>query len=155
MIELKSLAFDAGDKIPATYTCEGENVSPPIVWTGGPKGTQSFALVMDDPDAPDPRNPRTRWVHWILFDLPADTRELPEHVQQLPHPIRQGLNDWHQVGYQGPCPPIGRHRYFFKLYALDCASLGLHEPTRQQLEHAMHGHILATAELVGTYQKGD
>ena len=155
MSELKSSAFDNGGKIPREYTCEGDDVSPPLAWDAVAPDTASFALVVDDPDAPDPKNPKTRWVPWVVFDLPAEVRGLPENALLLPPGTRRGLNDWKQLGYRGPCPPIGRHRYFFKLYALDLATLGLEIPTRQELERAIEGHILATSELMGTYQKGD
>jgi Raf kinase inhibitor-like YbhB/YbcL family protein len=112
-------------------------------------------LIVDDPDAPDPKHPKTRWVHWVLFDLPASTRGLSEAARFSPEATGQGLNDWQRTGYGGPCPPIGRHRYFFRLFALDCPSLGLRHPTSQELERAMEGHILAAVELMATYQKGD
>jgi hypothetical protein len=118
-------------------------------------GTESFALIVDDPDAPDPAHPRMTWVHWVLYDLPASTSSLPEAVEpaDLPAGTRQGRNDWRRTGYGGPCPPIGRHRYFHKLYALDTALGDLGEPTRAELERAMAGHVLAGAELIGSYQK--
>jgi len=154
-LRLESTAFVHQGEIPRRYTCEGEDVSPPLAWSGVPEGTRSFALVVDDPDAPDPRAPRMTWVHWVLYDLPAGTRGLPEAVaaSALPTGTRQGRNDWKREGYGGPCPPIGRHRYFFKLYALDALLPDLGSPAKADLEKAMEGHVLARAELLGTYQK--
>lgn len=153
---LSSAAFPAGNPIPRRYTCDGEDVSPPLAWTGAPAATRSFALVVDDPDAPDPRAPRMTWVHWVLYNLPADCAGLPEGVRavDLPAGTRQGRNDWRRVGYGGPCPPIGRHRYFHKLYALDTVLPDLAEPDKGALEQAMRGHVIAEAALVGTYQRG-
>ena len=154
-LTLESPAFVSNGRIPRKYTCEGEDVSPPLVWKGEPSGTKSFALVVDDPDAPDPKAPKTTWVHWVVYNLSAATDALADGAsRQLPHPARTGKNDWKRVAYGGPCPPIGRHRYFHKLYALDTELPDLHEPTKPQLEAAMKGHVLAQAELVGTYQKG-
>ena len=120
-----------------------------------PDGTKSFALIVDDPDAPDPNAPRMTWVHWVLYNLPSTTRELPGGATRevLPAGTKEGTNDWQRRGYGGPCPPIGRHRYFHKLYALDAALTDLGTATKSQLERAMEGHVLARAELVGTYQK--
>ncbi len=153
--ELKSDAFKNGGEIPRKYTCQGQDVSPPLSWTGAPEGTKSFALIVDDPDAPDPANPKMTWVHWVMFNIPATVNALPEAVtpQELPSSVKHGLNDWHRTGYGGPCPPIGRHRYFFKLYALDTFLEGLEHPTKAQLEEAMEGHVLDKAVLIGTYQK--
>jgi len=152
---LWSPAFSHGGEIPRIYTCEGRDVSPPLSWSGAPDGTKSFALVVDDPDAPDPRAPRMTWVHWVLYDLPSTIRKLPEGVMldALPTATKEGQNDWKRTGYGGPCPPIGRHRYFHKLYALDTVLTDLRTPTKSQLEQAMEGHVLARAELIGTYQK--
>jgi Raf kinase inhibitor-like YbhB/YbcL family protein len=150
---LTSPAFDAQGPIPARYSCEGRDVSPPLAWSGVPPGTQSLALIVDDPDAPDPAAPRMTWVHWVLYNLPANTLELPENLHTLPPGTLQGLNDWHKTGYGGPCPPIGTHRYFHKLYALDTVLPDLGRPTKARLETAMSGHILAQAELIGTYRK--
>lgn len=153
-MELTSPAFAHGGTIPRTYTCDGRDVSPPLQWRNVPKSARSLVLIVDDPDAPDPRAPRMTWVHWVLFDIPPTATGLPEAVASdaLPPGTREGLNDWKRTGYGGPCPPIGRHRYFFKLYALDTV-LGLERPTKAQVEAAMRGHVLAEAVLVGTYQR--
>jgi Raf kinase inhibitor-like YbhB/YbcL family protein len=152
---LTSSAFGSGDHIPARYTCDGDGVSPPLAWDGVPPEVQSFALVIDDPDAPDPAAPQTTWVHWVLYDVPAEARGLREGVGTEPSPAggRQGQNDWKQPGYRGPCPPIGTHRYVHKLYALDTALGDLGTPTKHDLERAMEGHVLARAELVGLYAR--
>jgi len=152
---ITSPAFPPSGPIPATYTCEGENVSVPLAWHGVPPGTKSLVLIVDDPDAPDPKAPRMTWVHWVLANLPPAASGLPQAVSsgQLPAGTVEGLNDWKRPGYGGPCPPIGRHRYFHKLYALDTELKGLQHPTKAQVEAAMKGHVLAQAELVGTYQK--
>jgi len=152
-LTLTSPAFDASGPIPPRYTCEGKNVSPPLAWSGIPQGTQSLALIVDDPDAPDPAAPRMTWVHWVLYNLPAATHELAEGLQSLPAGALPGRNDWHDSGYGGPCPPIGIHRYFHKLYALDTVLPDLGKPTKAKLESAMRGHVLAQAELIGTYRK--
>jgi len=155
LFTLSSDSFTADGEIPVVHTCEGEDISPHLRWSGAPEGTRSFALIVDDPDAPDPQAPRMTWVHWVLYNLPSDTMELPSAVapDELPGGVWQGLNDWQRAGYGGPCPPVGRHRYFHKLYALDTV-LPDHEPaTKKWLETAMEGHVLAMAELVGTYQK--
>lgn len=152
---LSSPAFVAGHDIPSDYTCEGGDVSPQLDWTGAPAGTKSFALVVDDPDAPDPAAPKMTYVHWVLYNIPADAKRLREAVEpdELPAGTLEGKNDWKRTGYGGPCPPIGRHRYFFKLFALDAVLPDLDHPTKPQLEKAMEGHVLAKAELIGTYQK--
>jgi len=152
---LASSAFVHGSDIPRRNTCEGEEVSPPLTWGGVPDGTRSLALIVDDPDAPDPRAPKITWVHWVLFNLPPDAEGLPEGVATaaLPQGTGEGLNDWKRTGYGGPYPPIGRHRYFHKLYALDVRLDDLHAPTKADLLKAMEGHVLAQAELVGTYLK--
>jgi hypothetical protein len=152
---VRSDAFAPGQEIPEAHTCEGRDVSPALSWSDAPPGTRSLALVVDDPDAPDPKAPRMTWVHWVLYDIPASAAGLPEGVgaAALPPGTRQGTNDWKRTGYGGPCPPIGRHRYFFKLYALDVVLPDLGAATKAQLEKAMEGHVLARAELMGTYQK--
>lgn len=156
MLRVVSSAFQHGEGIPIKHTCEGRDVSPPLGWSSVPEGTQSLALIVDDPDAPDPNAPKMTWVHWVLFNLPSDSRGLPEGVRSgaLPPGTREGLNDWKRTGWGGPCPPIGRHRYFFRLYALDCVLEDLAAPTRAELDRAMQGHVLAEAVLMGTYQKG-
>ncbi len=154
-LSIVSPAFAPNGEIPLKYTCEGEDVSPPLEWSGVPEGTKSLALIVDDPDAPDPKAPRMVWVHWVLYNIPASASGLPEAVPPggLPAGTKQGLNDWKRTGYGGPCPPIGRHRYFHKLYALDAILPDLGTPTKKDLEKAMEGHVLAQAELVGTYEK--
>jgi Raf kinase inhibitor-like YbhB/YbcL family protein len=152
---ITSNAFAHNGRIPKTYTCEGKDISPPLSWNGVPSGAKSLVLIVDDPDAPDPAAPRMTWVHWVLYNLPASIAGLTEAVQALPSGTQQGVNDWKRVGYGGPCPPIGQHRYFHKLYALDVVLPYLNKPDKKQLEQAMQGHILAEAQLIGTYQKGD
>lgn len=154
-LKITSSAFAHQAAIPSTYTCEGRNVSPPLSWEGAPAGTQSLVLIVDDPDAPDPAAPKMTWVHWVLYNLSPSSTGLPEAVStaQLPAAALEGLNDWKRTGYGGPCPPIGRHRYFHKLYALDRMLPDLGHPTKAALEAAMQGYILAQAELVGTYRK--
>ena len=155
-LHLSSPAFAHGAPMPARFTCEGGDLSPPLRISGVPYGTKSLALIVDDPDAPDPAAPRMIYVHWVLYDLPPGTTELPEGAATggLPPGTRDGVNDWHRTGYGGPCPPIGRHRYFHKLYALDIA-LGDRGPLRKTaLLELMQGHLLGEAELVGTYQRG-
>jgi Raf kinase inhibitor-like YbhB/YbcL family protein len=154
-LTVTSPQFTHQGEIPSLYTCEGRDLSPPLAWSGLPAGTKSVALILDDPDAPDPRAPKMTWVHWVLYNLPPTATGLPEAVKasQLPEGTRMGQNDWKRTGYGGPCPPIGRHRYFHKVYALDLMLPDLKEPTKAQLEAAMKGHVLASGELVGTYQK--
>ncbi len=152
---LTTLAFAHLGAIPRQYTCEGADISPPLAWNGIPPGTRSLALIVDDPDAPDPAAPKMTWVHWVLYNLPPTAAGLAEAVKpaQLPAGTLQGKNDWQRTGYGGPCPPIGRHRYFHKLYALDAVLPDLGAPTKAQLEKAMAGHIIEQTELMGTYQK--
>jgi Raf kinase inhibitor-like YbhB/YbcL family protein len=152
---ITSPAFMHNGTIPARYTCDGPNVSPQLEWTGVPAGTKCLALIIDDPDAPDPEAPKMTWVHWVLYDIPADTKGLPERTvaEMLPPGTLQGLNDWHSAGYGGPCPPIGKHRYFFKLYALDIVLPDLHSPNKSSLEMKMQSHVLARSELIGLYQR--
>ncbi len=145
--------FTGGGSIPSRYTCEGKDVSPALIFTGVPAGVKSLALIVDDPDAPDPAAPKMTWVHWVLYNLPPGTKNLEENIRTLPIGTMEGTNNWHRTGYGGPCPPIGRHRYFFKLYALDTALPDLYEPTVAALEEAMHGHVLARTEMIGMYQK--
>jgi Raf kinase inhibitor-like YbhB/YbcL family protein len=154
-LSLSSPAFAPGGEIPALFTCEGGDLSPALDWTGVPEAAQSLVLIMDDPDAPDPAAPRMTWVHWVLYNLPPPTRGLPEGVaaKDLPAGTKQGTNDWKRTGYGGPCPPIGRHRYFHKLYALDTVLPDLGAAPKVRVEAAMKGHVIAQAELIGTYQK--
>jgi hypothetical protein len=154
-MSVRSAAFEEGAEIPIRYTCEGADVSPPLEWTGVPAGAQSLALIVDDPDAPDPKAPKMTWVHWLLYDLPPGTARLAEAIRRdaLPVGTHHGVNDWKRTGYGGPCPPIGRHRYFFKLYALDAVLGDLGNPTKEKLEAAMKGHVLAQGTVMGTYEK--
>lgn len=150
-----SAAFDAGNHIPKAHTCDGSNISPPLSWSGLPAQTKSLVLIVDDPDAPDPAAPQRTWVHWVLYNIPAQSLGLDEGVvlHNLPSGTRQGTNDWQRTGYGGPCPPIGCHRYFHKLYALDIILPDLKNPGKAQLEKAMQGHIIGQAELIGLYQR--
>ena len=152
---LASPAFSPDGNIPARHTCEGEDVSPPLAWSDAPEGTQCFVLIVDDPDAPDPAAPRMVWVHWVLYNIPGRTRDLPEAASAatLPAGTLEGANDWKRRGYGGPCPPVGRHRYFFKLYALDTVLADLAGPSKARVERAMASHVLGEAALVGTYRK--
>jgi Raf kinase inhibitor-like YbhB/YbcL family protein len=154
-MSLSSPAFTPGGEIPALFTCEGRDLSPALDWTGVPETAKSLVLIVDDPDAPDPAAPQRTWVHWVLYDLPPTARGLPQGVAEsaLPAGTRQGTNDWRRAGYGGPCPPVGRHRYFFKLYALDTMLPDLGTAAKVRVEAAMRGHVIAHAELVGTYQK--
>ena len=154
-LTLTSPAFANGHEIPSDYTCEGADISPALAWSGVPAGTKSLALIVDDPDAPDPAAPKMTWVHWVLYNIPADATRLAEAIEPegLPAGTREGKNDWKRTGYGGPCPPIGRHRYFFKLFALDAILPDLKTPTKAELEKAMQGHILEKTEVLGLYQK--
>jgi hypothetical protein len=154
-LEITSPVFSNNGEIPSKYTCDGMDISPALAWSGIPEGTKSIALIVDDPDAPDPAAPKMTWVHWVLYNIPASATGLPEAVksQELPQGTKEGINDWKRTGYGGPCPPIGRHRYFHKLYALDAVLPDLGKPTKKDLQKAMEGHIIAQAELVGTYQR--
>jgi Raf kinase inhibitor-like YbhB/YbcL family protein len=153
--DITSPAFASQGAIPAKYTCEGDGLSPPLAWSAPPAGTKSFALIVADPDAPDPAAPRQTWVHWVVYDLPADARALAEGsgAGRLPAGARTGKNDFGRAGYGGPCPPVGRHRYVHELYALDATLPSVDAPTKAELERAMEGHVLGRAELIGTYQK--
>ncbi len=154
-LALTSPSFADGQAIPALFTCEGRDVSPALAWTGVPAEARSLALIVDDPDAPDPAAPKMTYVHWVLYNIPTSATGLSEGVTPagLPQGTREGRNDWKRTGYGGPCPPIGRHRYYHKLYALDVVLPDLGTPTKAQLEAAMEGHVLARTELLGTYQK--
>ncbi|HDZ25814.1 MAG TPA: YbhB/YbcL family Raf kinase inhibitor-like protein [Candidatus Aminicenantes bacterium] len=151
-IKIKSPAFVPGGKIPGKYTCDGMDISPPLIWTSGPEGTKTFALICDDPDAP-----MGTWVHWILFNLSADIIELRENVppeRELERGAKQGMNDFRKIGYGGPCPPGGIHRYYFKLYALDTEINLEAGTTKSELLKAMEDHILAEGQLMGRYERG-
>jgi Raf kinase inhibitor-like YbhB/YbcL family protein len=147
---LKSSAFSNEAEIPRQHTCEGADSAPALEWSGAPAGTKSFALIVDDPDAPDPKAPKMTYVHWVLYDIPAGVSRLDG---KAPAGAHDGVNDWKRTGYGGPCPPIGRHRYFFKLYALDVMLGNLGQATKSTVEAAMKGHVLEQATLMGTYQK--
>ena len=153
--QLTSSAFADGQEIPREHTCDSDDVSPPLTWAGIPEGAESLVLIVDDPDAPDPAAPKMTWVHWVLYNLPPSATSLLPGVTaaELPSGTREGLHDWKRTGYRGPCPPVGRHRYFHKLYALDAKLPNLGEATKSMVEQAMAGHVLATAQLVGTYER--
>jgi Raf kinase inhibitor-like YbhB/YbcL family protein len=150
---ISSPEFDDGAPIPAKFTCEGEDASPLLRISGVPDGAKSLVLIVDDPDAPDPAAPKMTWVHWVVYNLPPDTSEIGESIASLPVGAKSGINDWKRTGWGGPCPPIGRHRYFFKLYALDAVLEGLSEPTKDEVLAAMKGRVVAETQIVGTYQK--
>ena len=152
-MQIKSDAFAHNGEIPSRHTCKGKDLSPALTFADVPKDAKSLVLIVDDPDAPDPKAPKMTWVHWVLYNLPPTAEGLAEGVKQLPNGTLDGLNDWKRTGWGGPCPPIGRHRYFFKLYALSAVLPDLKSPTKAALLKAMDGKILAEAELVGTYQK--
>ncbi len=156
-LSVTSSAFEQGGKIPSRFTCEGNDTSPPLSWTGAPSETKTFALIVDDPDAPDPEKPQRVYVHWVAYNIPGNTTTLQEDASRkgLPGNAPHGRNDWDKRQYGGPCPPIGRHRYFFKIYALDTELSFVAPPTKNDLLNEMKGHILAQGELMGTYQKGD
>lgn len=151
-MSIQSSAFSLGSEIPTRYTGEGENISPPLAWAGVPGGAKGLVLIVDDPDAPDPAAPTKVFVHWVLYNIPPNVNKLPEGVKVLPEGTQEGLNDMKQTAYSGPMPPIGRHRYYFKLYALDVPLSFASEPMKANVEKAMQGHILAQATLMGTYQ---
>jgi len=157
MLILTSTAFQHQQRIPKKYTCEGNDIAPPLAWAGVPEGCRSLALIVDDPDAPDPAAPKRVFVHWVLYNIPVQASGLAEVAgsAELPAGTTQGRNDFGQTRFGGPCPPIGRHRYFFKLYALDALMPTQALLDKKALEAAMRGHVLETCELVGTYQKGD
>jgi len=150
-IKVTSTAFEEGGLIPKQYTCDGADISPPLAWESIPEATKSIALIADDPDAPG-----KIWVHWVIYDLPADTRALPEHVptlRTLPDGSRQGTNDFGKIGYGGPCPPSGTHRYYFKVYALD-TTLGIDPGVKKaDLLKTIESHILAKGQLMGKYAR--
>lgn len=154
-LAIQSKAFSNNGKIPETYTCESKDISPELSWSGIPEGAKSLVLIVDDPDAPDPAAPKMTYVHWVLYNLPPESTGLAENVSKsdLPSGTLEGINDWKKPGYGGPCPPIGSHRYYFKLYALDTKLPNLSPGTKSQVEEAMKGHVLEQATLMGTYQK--
>lgn len=154
-LKLSSPVFSDGGEIPSKYTCEGEDMAVALEWEGVPEGARSLVLIVDDPDAPDPKAPKMTWVHWVLYNIPPEAGGLPEGAtsEDLPPGAKEGLNDWKRTGYGGPCPPIGRHRYFHKLYALDTLLADMDRPTKAQVESAMSGHVIVKAEIVGTYEK--
>lgn len=154
-MRITSSSFPHDGVIPARHTCDGHDTSPELIWTEVPEGAKSLVLIVDDPDAPDPAAPKRTWVHWVLYNIPADTGGLPESIAAtaLPSGTREGINDWQRTGYGGPCPPVGSHRYFHKLYALDAVLPDLKQPTKAKLEEAMQGHVIAYSELIGRYQK--
>ncbi len=154
-LSLSSPVFAHNGEIPKIYTCQGKDLSPALKWSGLPNGTKSLVLIVDDPDAPDPAAPKRVWVHWVLYNIPPETTGLREAIGAgaLPAGTLQGKNDWDRTGYGGPCPPIGRHRYFHKLYALDAVMPDLKQPTKADLLKVMDGHVLGEAQLIGTYQK--
>lgn len=155
VLTLTSTSFSHNDTIPSRYTCDGKNISLALNWTGIPEGTQSLVLIVDDPDAPDPAAPKMTWVHWVLYNIPPSATGLAEGISEkdLPSGTLQGMNDWKRTSYGGPCPPIGNHRYYHKLYALGTVLPDLQHPTKAALEHAMQGHIIAQSELIGRYQR--
>lgn len=153
-MHLTSPVFTHQGTIPSKYTCEGEDLSPPLAWSDVPAGTKSLVLIVDDPDAPDPAAPQRTWVHWVLYDIPPTVTGLAEDAaRHLPAGTREGMNDFRRTRYGGPCPPVGKHRYFFKLYALDRTLSKLAAANKAGVEAAMADHVLAQAELVGLYRK--
>lgn len=154
-LTLASSSFEHKGMILARHTCDGQDSSPQLSWTGVPADTKSLVLIVDDPDAPDPAAPKMTWVHWLLYNIPPNATGLPEAVaaKDLPAGTLQGLNDWQRTGYGGPCPPVGNHRYFHKIYALNAMLPDLKSPTKALLEKTMQSHVIAHAELVGFYQR--
>lgn len=150
---LKSKDFKNDTDIPPKFTCEGENVSPELSWTGAPEGTKSFAVIVDDPDAPDPAKPETTVTHWVVYNLPPKVKSLSSGTKSLPKGGMQGMNEEKEPKYMGPCPPVGKHRYHFKIFALDTNPKFFARPSRADLEKTMAGHILAQSELIGLYAK--
>ena len=154
-LKLTSTAFAHEGVIPGIHTCEGEDVSPPLAWSGVPTNAKSLVLIVDDPDAPDPAAPKMTWVHWVLYNIAPSATGLPQGVspKELPAGTLQGNSDFQRTGYGGPCPPVGRHRYFHKLYALDVVLPDMKTPRKHEVEKAMKGHVIEQAELIGTYRK--
>ena len=154
-MKLSSPAFEHEGEIPRAYTCDGDDISPPLEWTGTPSSARSLVLIVDDPDAPDPEDPKLTWVHWLLYNLPPKDGAFPVATKtaHLPAGTLEGCNDWQRTGYCGPCPPVGRHRYFFKLYALDTVLPDLELPDKEALEKALEGHVIEETALIGTYKR--
>jgi len=154
-LTLESAAFTDQAPVPTEYTCEGKDISPPLDWHGVPEQARSLVLIVDDPDAPDPKAPRMTWVHWVVYNIPPQTTGLAAGVRpaDLPTGTEEGLNDWKCIGYGGPCPPVGQHRYFHKLYALDTLLPHMDKATKAAVEAAMNGHIIVETALIGTYAK--
>lgn len=154
-IAITSSSFIHKGDIPNKYTCEGQDISPQLSWTNVPSNAKSLVIIVDDPDAPDPNNPKMTWVHWVLYNLPAKDGELTEGISSinLPSGTLEGSNDWGNTGYGGPCPPIGTHRYFHKIYALDIVLPNLNSPTKAQLLDAMKNNVIDQAEIIGKYKK--
>ncbi|MEB2284316.1 MAG: hypothetical protein B6D46_04455 [Polyangiaceae bacterium UTPRO1] len=153
-LSITSPAFRPNGDIPRKHTCEGDDAAPPLSWSGVPAAAKSLVLIVDDPDAPDPAAPKLTWVHWVLYDIPTTATGIPDGGTPLPVGTRKGWNDWKRTRYGGPCPPVGRHRYFHKLYALDVVLGDLGQATKAVIEDAMRGRVVAEAQLVGTYEKG-
>jgi hypothetical protein len=156
LFEIKSTDFSHGDEIPLKFTCEGENISPELQWSGAPANTKSFVLIVDDPDAPDPDAPKTTFVHWVVYDIPPGSAGFKENIavgKTISSGGIQGITDYRILGYKGPCPPIGRHRYFFKLYALDTVLKLDPGKSKTEIIKAIHGHVKGEAVLMGTYKK--
>ena len=155
IFSLSSSVFDPNASMPTKYTCEGANISPPLAWSGAPASAKSLALIVEDPDAPDPAKPTRVVSHWVAYNIPASATSLSENASNkgMPAGSTQGSNEGNKQVYMGPCPPIGRHRYFFKLFALDTVLTGLSNPKKADLEKAIQGHVVGNAVLIGTYQK--
>ncbi|KYG70003.1 YbhB/YbcL family Raf kinase inhibitor-like protein [Bdellovibrio bacteriovorus] len=149
---ISSPVFENNGEIPKQYTCEGDDMSPPLEWYGAPQGTKSYAIIVDDPDAPDPSAPKRTWVHWVVYNIPAEIHALPENFHDFPEETQEVENDWKASGYRGPCPPIGKHHYHHKIYALNTFLPQNGILTKEDLLKAMKGHILGEADLVGTYE---
>ena len=152
---LTSVNFSHRGEIPHTFTCDGDDISPTLNWHGMPGLTKSLVLIVDDPDAPDPAKPKMTWVHWLLYNIPPHNSELSRGIAagNLPVGTLQGKNDWKIIGYRGPCPPIGKHRYFFKLYALDIELPNLQSPNKAKLENAIAGHVIGQTALIATFKR--
>lgn len=155
VLTFTSTSFSHNDTIPSIYTCDGEDISPALNWTGIPAGTKSLALIVDDPDAPDPAAPKKTWVQWVRYSISPDTIGLAAGISEknLPPDTLQGINDWKRTGYGGPCPPVGNHRYYHKLYALDTVPPDFQHPAKAAIEQAMQSHIIGHGELIGRYQR--